>query len=117
MAPPQPWAYNSGHSKAIIIDSQRTFELYRRAGIEERQLATLGSLIDDELAVGLQCAEQRRADLYEELDLPEGRPLLLCALPPNQFSGRPAKEFASYKKLIRGWIEPLAELSRFNVVV
>ena len=117
IAPRRPWAFNSGSSAAIVVESRRTVDYYRRAGLDREPLLPLGSMFDDELAARSAQSAERRARLYEELRLPSDRPLLLTAVPPNQLLSRPNCGFADFDTLVRSWLTPLAEQDRFNVVV
>ncbi len=116
-APPAPWIYNSGCADAILVESPRTKDYYCRAGLPARQLLTPGSMTDDVIARELQCAAARREQLFEELKLPPGQPLLLTAVPPDQLPSRPDCGFANYSQLVRAWLEPLTRQQHFNVVV
>ena len=117
IAPPNPWAFNSGYSDTIIVESPRTVDYYRRAGVTNQAIEPIGAMFDDELAECLVGATSRREALYRRLDLPAGRPMLLTALPPNQLLNRKNCCFTEFNELIRAWLVPLVEQSHFNVVV
>jgi hypothetical protein len=115
-APPQPWIMNSGDADAIAVESDRMRLHYQQLGLPAEQMVETGALYDDALANVLQSADERRAALYRQLGLPAGRPMLLCALPPNpcldQLGG-----FASYEDLLHSWVAALAEQSDWNLVL
>lgn len=118
LAPPQPWQMNSGRADVIAVESPSMRDHYVREGLPERRLVLTGSLADDALASASAEAAERRASLYKELGLPADRPLLLCALPPDQFSLSAAQtDFADYAELVRFWIQSLAAVPGFNVIV
>jgi hypothetical protein len=115
-APPQPWIMNSSSADAIAVESDRMRRHYQRLGLPEGQLVETGALYDDVLAEGLQSADERREALYRELGLPAGRPLLLCALPPNPYPDQ-LGGFASYEDLLRFWVATLAAQRGWNLVL
>jgi hypothetical protein len=117
LAPPKPWAYNSGRTQAIVIDSEETCHRYLEEGIDRSQLQLTGSLVDDDLSRHAADCDDKRRGLYDELGIKDDRPLIVCALPPNQFGSHPAAEFAGYDALVRGWLRPLLATKDFNVVV
>jgi len=119
IAPPVPWLINSGATDAIAVESEYLAQYYRRAGIPQRQLRVTGSLSEDVAYGALQEADARREALYAELRLPPARPMLLCALPPNQLggAGRPGCDFTDYGTLQRFFVQPLAALASTHDVV
>ena len=56
-----------------------------------------------------------RRELYQKLNLTEGQRLLLCALPPSQFPRE--CEFSDYASLLSNWMQALASIQGWNVVV
>jgi len=115
-APPRPWIMNSGFADAITVESERMRGHYQRLGLPEEQLVETGALYDDELANVLRSADERREALYEKLGLPAGRPMLLCALPPNPYPDQ-LGGFASYEELLRFWVTTVAAADGWNLVL
>lgn len=115
-APPQPWIMNSGAADAIAVESERMRWHYRRLGLSAEQLVETGALYDDVLADSLLYADERREALYRKLDVPAGRPMLLCALPPNPYPDQ-LGGFASYEDLLRFWVATLTGSSGWNLVL
>lgn len=117
--PPSPWALNSGFANAIVAESRAMFDYMTREGISPSQIRLAGSVSNDLLAA--VCSEEvsRKRELYRLLELPEDRPLLLTALPPNQLygHGRPGCEFQEYGELVHAWLKELASCTTHNVVV
>lgn len=111
-APPVPWLINSGYADAIAVESAFMYKYYLRSGIEECRLRLTGALYDDALHHARMHADALREDLYRRLHLPPGRPMLLCALPPNQLAGtgRAACDFSDYAKLLETFLLPLRGL-------
>lgn len=120
LAPPSPWILHSGDADAIALESEAMREYCLSAGLPPDQLALTGSVNHDNLVKILKEATQRRADLYRRLDLPADRPLILSALPPNEFyrtGGRPECNFQVYEELVEFWVQSLAAVKGYNVVI
>lgn len=114
-APSNPWITSDEDTSIIAVENEAMYRHYRDDNIPTKRMIITGALTDDVLAKSLKEVEASRGSLCQELDLPANRPLLLCALPPSQF---PRKcEFENYEDLIRFWMETLATLSGWNVVV
>lgn len=119
-APPVPWLINSGHADAIAVESAFMYKYYLRAGIEEKRLRLTGALYDDALHHARIHADVLRENLYRRLRLTPGRPMLLCALPPNQLAGagRATCDFSDYAKLLEAFVQPLRGLvDTYNCVL
>jgi hypothetical protein len=98
IAPPDPWMMNSGRAKTICVDSQASFDYFRRAGIPKRKLNITGSISQDSLASVRSTKEEGLAALRLELGLKGQKPLLLISGCPNQLAGAvPHCEFATMR--------------------
>jgi hypothetical protein len=84
LTPPNPWLLNSGYADAIAVESDAMQDYYKGAGIPPSQLVTTGSMTDDVMTMAMAEAPRRRRALAERHGLSVERPLLLCALPPDQ---------------------------------
>ncbi len=117
LAPARPWIDNEGPT-AIAVESRAMMNHYRRLGVAETQLALTGSLADHVLELSLRERAERRAELRRRFRLSD-KPLLLCALPPDQLTHAGAAcEFDSYEELIKAWTAALCAVAdRFAVVV
>jgi hypothetical protein len=113
-APRQPWAYKCEETSLIAVENEYMFQSYRNENVPEDRLIMTGALYDDVLAANLQDAEARRTALFQELDQPPNQPLLLCALPQNQFPW--PCDFRDYEALIRFWMGALTDIPGWNVV-
>src|SRR5207237_7271647 len=100
---------------AFAVESPRMRRRYlQEFGMPPERLALTGAMSDDCLWTGKRKASEQREEIYRELDLPAGRPMVLVAFPPNQFSTpRPDMEFANYGDMTRFLIESLATLKDF----
>lgn len=114
-APRQPWVYNSEETSTVAVENEFMFRYYRTEGLPADRLVITGALYDDVLAEGLKNAETYRAALNKELDLTPNQPLLVCALPPNQFPRN--CEFPDYHELIRFWMQTLTTIEGWNVII
>jgi hypothetical protein len=118
LLPPNPWLLNSGYADAIAVESRAMHDYYRAAGIPDKQLAMTGSLTDDVIASTIADAPRKCAELLQEHRLSGDKPLLLCALPPDQNTfDRPGCEFADFADLLDFWGMCLASVSDWNVIV
>lgn len=118
LAPPLPWIMNSGSADALAAESPFMEAYYRREGLPPPRLVVTGTLADDVLAGHLQQAAGRRAALCAEFGLPGNRPLLVSALPPDQFGiSGVQSEFADYGEMAEFWVRTLASLDGWNVVI
>jgi hypothetical protein len=117
LAPPAPWALNSGFADAIAVESQHIVNFYRAAGLRTEPLLATGAIVEDDMAVALREADSRRESLYRRLGLPARRRLLVSALPPNQMTTRPHPVFKSYEEMLAAWLAPLSRVKNYNLVV
>jgi hypothetical protein len=117
LAPREPWIPNKG-PVTVAVESPIMMQHYRRLGLSDGQLVLTGSLPDLVLEAALRDREQRRRALRERFALSD-RPLLLCALPPDQLTaGFAAGEFADYAALVEAWTAALqAVANEFAILV
>jgi hypothetical protein len=117
LAPARPWIDNAGPA-TIAVESPAMMRHYLRMGLPERQLVLTGSLADRTLEAALRERPGRRAELRKRFRLTD-KPLLLCAMPPDQLTYAGAvSEFGSYEELITAWAGALASVAdRFAVVI
>jgi hypothetical protein len=113
-AQPAPWILNSSKASAIAVESPAMMDHYTRLGFPPEQLHATGSFVDDRLYE----ATEHRAQLRQKLSLDDGKPVLLCAFPPDHVGPhRPACEFASYREFIDFWLGELAKLDGWQIIV
>jgi hypothetical protein len=118
IAPVTPWIDNNGPA-IIAAESRAMVRHYKNLGIPDSSLVLTGSLVDSILDEARMERDARLISLRRQLGL-SGRPLLLCALPPNQFaSGLQLDcEYSGYSCLVAAWASALAVVAdRFDVVV
>ena len=97
LAPARPWIDNEGPA-TIAVESPAMVKHYRAMGVSDRQLVLTGSLADHILERSRNERAQRQADLRARFQLSD-KPLLLCALPPDQLTHAGAEsEFATYQR-------------------
>jgi hypothetical protein len=110
LAPPMPWILHSGFVDVIGVESKVAREYGLREGLPPQRLIVTGSHTHDVLFEGIMERNERRAALYDQLDLNPYRPLVVCALPPDMLygkGGRPDCEFLDYRTLVAGFLEPI----------
>lgn len=101
ITPNNPWLLNSGNIDFLAVESDAMKAYYVAAGIDAAYLKSTGALYNDELF------QQRQ--LFKRDD--NQKPMLLCALPPNQLLGREQLvEFKNYEAIIRYII---SEMTRY----
>jgi hypothetical protein len=118
LTPPEPWILNSGYADAIAVESAAMYDYYCAAGIPARQLVNTGSLPDDVMARGLAEAPLRRRSILREFGVQDDKPLLLCALPPDQNTyDRLGCEFINFDDLLEFWGDCLNTITGWNIIV
>ncbi|HHY0693909.1 TPA: hypothetical protein ACVWXI_001621 [Legionella pneumophila] len=119
ITPKNTWLLNSGDIDFLASESEAMKNYYISAGIEEKQIRVTGALYNDELFFRLQKAEDFRDQLYEKLNMQLGKPMILCALPPNQCFGRmDLIEFDSYEEIVRFILSKLSQYDKdYNIIV
>jgi len=116
LAPPNPWFLNSGYADVIAVESTAMEKRYRAAEVPARQLSITGSLADDVMTKVL-VATPRQVFLQKQ-GLEDGKPVLLCAFPPDQNTfDRPGCEFSSFDQMIEFWGGALGKLRGWSVVI
>ena len=111
----RPWVLNSDPLSLVAVENERMLEYYRAEKIPEERLVVTGALYDDVLAKAAEDQDNLRKVLDKELNLKPGQPLILCALPPNQFPWK--CEFSNYDELINHWIQAFETIQGWNIVV
>lgn len=116
---PAPWILNRGNASRIMLDSEAQRDGYLELGFPAGQLSVVGDVNGEVLHRGLSNRRRLLAELLAKHELPQGRPLILCGFPPNQYGGQAEGfEFQSYDQLIEGWMGSFKALSdRANVLV
>ena len=91
VAPPRPWIPNDGRWDAFAAESPRMLRRYlEEFRMPAERVVLTGAMSDDVLHAGRQNAGKLKEQVYRELGLPPGRPMVLVSFPSNQFgSGRP----------------------------
>jgi hypothetical protein len=120
IAPPEPWAFNSGFAEAIAAESDAMVDYAAAAGLARDRTIVTGSPSDDAMFAILSNATEERRKLYAELRLSQDRPMLLTPLPPDFLyvnGGRPQCDFRKYEDLVKAWIDAVADQSTCNVIV
>ena len=114
-----PWYPNSGAVDRILVESPAMQHLYEGLRFPAEQLACVGDAVDATLQLRRRERARLSGDFHDAFGLVPGRPVVLCAFPPDQFgSASDDFEYASYEDMIIGWTGLLNELSRIaNVVI
>lgn len=118
IAPPLPWILHSGHTDALAVESEAVRDYCIAEGLPPEKIKVTGSSTHDNISEMRSQAAKKRQELYKDLSLPDGRPMILSALPPNTlYMGRPECEFKNYKDLVEFWCRSLAAIKAYNAVI
>ena len=114
-----PWYPNSGPVDKILVESPAMQHLYEGLNFPAGQLACVGDAVDTTLQSRRRARARLSEDFHRAHGLDPGRPVVLCAFPPDQFgSASDGFEYDSYEDMIVGWTSLLNELSQIaNVVI
>lgn len=120
IAPPLPWVLHSGHADRILVESEAALEACRREGLPAGQVALVGGILHDAMRRVLDDPAARRRDLCARLGLADpDRPLLLWAMPPDEFyrpGGRPECVFPDHHQVVGHFLRLAGSLACWNVV-
>ncbi len=116
VAPFNPWLVNSGHSNVIAVESLAMENIYLQFGFPKNQLKTIGHPLQDTLSGVALDRDCRRAMLCKQYFHSPQLPLILVAMPPDQFKTRPC-EYESYVDLINAFACLPRTLDGVNVIV
>lgn len=116
LAPPNPWTVHGGRADFLLAESTAMMSHYRREGLREDKLRLTGTVYDDIRVNLMKTRSLERRKLTEHYRLPERGPLVLCSIPPNQWSLGSAEEFDSYHDLISFWMDALTAQERWRVI-
>lgn len=120
LSPPLPWIFNSGFGDAIAVESNAMLTYYSKCGLSEHQLRITGSPADDILFHHTKNYTKSKKELCDKLNLPEGLPIILTALPPDSLymlGGRPQCDFQEYEKLVQFWLNSLGDIENYSIIV
>lgn len=107
LAPRHPWVVNTGALDGIVVESEFMRSLFAKHGIPAQRIYPTGHSAFDALANAAAQRANIHARWQSDFGYDPARPVLLCAMPPDQYPGVPAPEFASYEQLVNGWLSAL----------
>jgi len=119
LAPPAPWAVNSGYADAILVESPAMVEYFTRAGLPRQQLRATGTITDDVMA-GLLAEPSAKSELCLRYGLDPDKRIILVAVPPNSLiftGGRPECDFQDYDSLVEFFVNSAAACPDHNVLL
>ena len=120
LSSPAPWILNRGEAVSIALDSEAQRDLYLELGFPPAQLKVIGDMNGEVFHQGRSNKERLVEELFAKHGLQPGRPLILCAFPPDQYGGTDTSrfEFPSYDALIQAWMESFKALGkRANILI
>lgn len=117
IAADKPWVYYSGHSDAILVDSEEVRMFCVAHGLDASRVRVSGFVEHDILCDGLRNARVLRAQLDGELGLDPDKKILLLALVQSHYiQGAPTCDFQQHAAMVEFIVRTVAA-SSFNVVV
>ncbi|EFL50800.1 hypothetical protein DesfrDRAFT_2376 [Solidesulfovibrio fructosivorans JJ]] len=120
LAPPKPWVLNSGFADAVLMEGEAMRDYYVHAGLEPSALQLVGSPTHDILHDRIKRRPQLLQELLHKYALPEEKPLLVTALPPDTHYMLPPNACVAhetYAELISAWFQVMKRLTGWNVLV
>jgi hypothetical protein len=114
LAPDDPWVVNTGLNDKLFVESQAMADTYRTKGVSRERISVVGTPLTDRLHQSVGEIAELKARLLGDSEL---RRVLLCAIPPDQYAGRPAPEYHSYPRLLEGWLQLLLDVSETYAVL
>lgn len=120
LAPPLPWILHSGHANVVALECEEVRKFCVNEGMPASQLKVVGAPVHDNMFAKLNNLMTERDKLYERLNLPKGKRLILSALTPSAHNfpgGSPECDFPTYEELVEFWIKSLVISDKFNVVI
>ncbi len=120
LSTPAPWILNRGDAAVIALDSEVQRDVYVGLGFPKQQLSVVGDMNGEVLFIGQRERQERRRVLVDQLGLDGDRPLVVCAFPPDQYSGSSTEafEFPTFEALIEAWMGSFRALgAKANVVI
>jgi hypothetical protein len=117
LAPPQPWFDGSSNADAVVAESAVLLDRGVSQGLQTDNVVLTGHTVHDDMARVAARRAESLDEIYRELGLPAGRPLILTSIiPPYYGRERPNPLFDSYRELVEFWFTSLAEVPGFNVI-
>jgi len=117
LTPENPWLYHSGYSDIIAAESIFMKELLVNEGVSSDKIFITGSVDLDIIYDNKRNVLQSKKMLYQELSLPDERPMILWSVVPSQFNFRSISEFSNYYEAIGFIIKALsAFLKKYNII-
>ena len=118
VSPANPWGDTIGRADILAVESRRMAQIYEQAGLDRKKFVLTGSLSDDVYYKILQDSVNQRELLYKQLCLPQGRPLLLLNLTPDQgVASHLGIEFSSYGEIVEFLIQIITGVKGYNVMI
>jgi hypothetical protein len=116
LAPPLPWSILGGSADFAAVESEAMYNHYVYEGIDPKKMVLTGSAFDDELFDNLNHVKDNLIKLYANLGLPQNKPMIVCALPPDQSGSITNSEFNDHYELLNFYIEVMNEITTHNVI-
>lgn len=119
ITPTNPWLINSGDIDFLAAESPAMKEYYLKAGIESSKIRITGPLYNDKLFKQIKNMNSHKNTIFKLLNLKEDKPIILCALPPDQLASRKNHvEFNSFQLIVYNFIKILSRYAKdYHIVI
>lgn len=118
LSPPQPWLIVGNREDVVAVEGEAMFYHYLAEGVAPAHMTVVGRAEHDIMHEVVSDASRRRQMLYARLGLDPSLPLLLSPLVQEHYAtGRPECDFQNYADMVDFWVESLAAVKGYNVVI
>lgn len=118
LSPPHPWLIVGNREDRVAVEGEAMFYHYLAEGVAPSHMVVVGRAEHDIMHEVVSDAAGRRQALYARLGLDPALPLLLSPLVQEHYAtGRPECDFQNYADMVDFWVESLAAVKAYNVVI
>jgi hypothetical protein len=119
LAPRRPWVLNTSRCEAVVVESVFLQRLFAGLGIDQPRgrVQPLGHPALDRLSAAAARRLERRNELQGAFRLDRDRPIVICAVPSDQYATWQPPGLPTYEDLLRFWCDSLERLRSFEALV
>jgi len=119
LIPPEPWLLNSGSADLILSESNFMHCYMQSINLKSVLSVVTGSVSHDLLYKISLKKQQLKKKLFKNCNFDYNKKLVLIAMPPNMLygKGRLECEFRDYSSLVEYFIDTVASVNKFNIII